>query len=295
MDNSGDMPAFDKHRVRRAFGRAAGDYDAAAVLQREVGARMIERLDVVRLEPRFVLDAGAGTGEQAELLMRRYRKARVVALDFALPMVRRARQRGRWLRRPMCLCGDLEHLPLAEGRVDLVYSNLALQWVNDLEATFRECLRVLRPGGLFVFTTFGPDTLTELRAAWAQADPQHVHVSPFLDMHDVGDALVRARFADPVMDVETLRLTYDAIDGVMRDLKAIGAANAARGRFRAMTGKGRMAAVRDAYEAFRGGDGRLPATYEVVYGHAWAPEQRVTAGETRVPVDVLRRPLPGKG
>jgi malonyl-CoA O-methyltransferase len=287
--------AFDKQRVRRAFARAAVDYDAAAVLQREVGARMMERLDVVRLEPQLVLDAGAGTGEQAEGLMRRYRRARVVALDFALPMVRRARERGRWLRRPACLCGDLEHLPLAAGSVDLVYSNLALQWVNDLEATFRECLRVLRPGGLFVFTTFGPDTLMELRAAWAQADPQHVHVSPFLDMHDVGDALVRARFADPVMDVETLRLTYEAIDGVMRDLKAIGAANAAQGRFRAMTGKGRMAAVREAYEVFRGGDGRLPATYEVVYGHAWAPEQRSTAGETRVPVDVLRRRPPGTG
>lgn len=285
--------AFDKARVRRAFGRAADGYDQAAVLQREVGGRMLERLDVVRLQPEVILDAGAGTGAQAELLLRRYRKARVLALDFALPMLWQARRRGGWLRRPGCLCGDLEHLPLADASVDLVYSNLALQWVNSLERAFAECLRVLRPGGLFVFTTFGPDTLQELRAAWARVDGDHAHVSPFVDMHDVGDILMRARFADPVMDVDRLVLTYDEVGGVMRDLKAIGAANAVQGRFRGMTGKGRMAAMRGAYDAFRDADGRLPATYEVVHGHAWAPEQRQVAGETHVPLDLVRRRRPG--
>ncbi|MEJ2575493.1 MAG: malonyl-ACP O-methyltransferase BioC [Gammaproteobacteria bacterium] len=285
---------IDKHLVRRAFGRAAADYDRAAVLQREVGARMLERLDVVRLQPKLVLDAGAGTGAQAELLLRRYRDARVLALDFALPMLQRARRRGGWRRRPGCLCGDLEQLPLVDACVDLVYSNLALQWVNGLDQVFAECLRVLRPGGLFMFTSFGPDTLKELRAAWAGVDSGYAHVSPFLDMHDVGDALMRARFADPVMDVEHLVLTYAEVDGLMRDLKSIGAANANRARFRAMTGKRRMGAMRAAYEDFRGPDGRLPATFEVVYGHAWAPAQRRSAGETRVPVEALRKRRPGE-
>jgi malonyl-CoA O-methyltransferase len=279
---------IDKERARRAFGRAAAGSDEVAVLQRAVGERMLERLDLVRLEPRVVLDAGAGTGLHTAALLRRYRKAQVLALDFALPMLQRSRRRGAWLRRPACLCADLEHLPLADASVDLLYSNLALQWVNDLAGAFREAWRVLRPGGLYMFTTFGPDTLKELNASWGQVDGA-THVSPFLDMHDVGDLLVQARFADPVMDAEWLTLTYADVTGVMRDLKAIGAANATHGRPRGMTGKGRLQALAAAYEAYRDGGGRLPATYEVIYGHAWAPEQRQCAGETRIPVEVLRQ------
>ena len=285
-----DVPAgpIDKDRARRAFGRAATAYDEIAVLQRTVGQRMLERLDLVRLQPRVVLDAGAGTGLHAADLLRRYRKAQVLALDFALPMLHQARRRGGWRRRPVCVCGDLEHLPLADASVDLLYSNLALQWVNDLAAAFREAGRVLRPGGLLMFTTFGPDTLKELNAAWAQVDGAS-HVSPFVDMHDVGDLLVQARFADPVMDAEWLTLTYPDLAGVMRDLKGIGAANATRDRPRGMTGKGRLRDLAAAYESFRAPDGRLPATYEVIYGHAWVPEQRQVAGETRISVDTLRR------
>jgi malonyl-CoA O-methyltransferase len=250
---------------------------------------MLERLDVVKLEPALVLDAGAGTGQQAEQLLRRYRRARVLALDFALPMLQLARRRGSWWRRPLCLCGDLEHLPLADGTVDLLYSNLALQWVDQLDRAFRECLRVLRPGGLLMFTTLGPDTLQELRAAWQAVDGRVTHVNPFFDMHDIGDLLVGARFAEPVMDMERLVLTYADVDGVMRDLKSIGAANATPARFRGITGKGRMAAMRAAYEQFRTRDGRLPATFEVVYGHAWAPLQRQLGGEVRVPLATVRR------
>ena len=283
---------LDKERARRSFGRAAASYDRAAVLQREVGARMQERLDYIRLAPREVLDAGCGTGVDLAGLLRRYRKARVLALDFALPMLQRARSHGGWLRRPGVVCGDLEALPLASASIDLIYSNLALQWVDDLGRAFAECRRVLRPGGLFLFSSFGPDTLQELRAAWAEVDGAG-HVSPFMDMHDVGDRLLAARFADPVMDVERLTLTYRTVDGLMRDLKAIGATNATDARPRTVTGKGRLASMRTAYERFRR-DGRLPASYEVVYGHAWAPEQAAAeagpAGdEVRIPVDRIRR------
>jgi len=271
----GDLPAIDKRQARRAFSRAAPHYDEVAVLQQEIGQRMLERLQLVRLQPQSILDLGAGTGLAIDGLMRRYPKAQLLALDFALPMLQRARRRGRLLRRPACVCGDLELLPIADASIDLIYSNAALQWSNDLEATFREFLRVLKPGGLLMFTTFGPDTLKELRLAWSAVDG-YSHVSNFPDMHDVGDALLRSRFADPVVDVDRMTLTYPDVDGLMRDLKVLGAHNVTRRRPRGLTGRGRLQAMRAAYEPFRR-NGLLPASYEVVYGHAWVPEQR-TAG-----------------
>jgi malonyl-CoA O-methyltransferase len=276
---------IDKRSARRAFDQAAADYDQAAVLQREIAGRMLERLDYVRLEPRVVLDLGAGTGYAVEALQRRYRKARVLALDFSLAMLRSASRRGSWLRRPRCVCADAEALPLADGSVDLIFSNATLQWCNDIDHTFRELLRVLSPGGLLMFTTFGPDTLKELRAAWAAADG-FSHVSPFPDMHDLGDALVRARFAEPVMDAERLTVTYATVRALMGDLKLLGARNATTGRPRGLTGRERLRAVEAAYEAHRR-DGRLPASYEVVYGHAWAPMQRPVADGVAIPISAI--------
>jgi len=284
MLNSGPI---DKGSARRSFEQAAPGYDRVAVLQREIADRMLERLDYVRLEPRLVLDLGAGTGYATEGLQKRYRKARVLALDFALGMLQQARRRGSWLKRPRCVCADVEALPLADASVDLVFSNVALQWCNDIEQTFGECLRVLKPGGLLMFTTFGTDTLRELRESWAATDG-YSHVSPFLDMHDVGDALMQARFADPVIDAERLTVTYSQVRDLMRDLKGLGAHNATSERPRGLTGRRRLAAVEQAYEVHRR-DGRLPASYEVVHGHAWAPEQRPVEGGVAIPLSAIRR------
>jgi malonyl-CoA O-methyltransferase len=278
---------IDKQQARLAFSRAAPKYDEVAVLQQEIGLRMIERLELVKMTPQSILDVGAGTGFTTAELAKRYRKANMVALDFALPMLRLARKRGSWLRRPRCVCGDLDQLPFADCSFDLIYSNAALQWSNDLEHSFSEFLRVLRPGGLLMFSTFGPDTLKELRAAWGAVD-DNSHVSPFPDMHDVGDALVRSRFAEPVMDVDRMTLTYGEVGGLMRDLKILGAHNVTSDRPRGLTGKGRMAAMRAAYEQFRV-DGLLPASYEVVYGHAWAPERMRGAGSVAIPVNEIGR------
>jgi len=278
---------IDKERARCAFSRAADSYDDAAVLQREVGRRMLERLDLVKLQPQAVLDLGCGTGEQTDRLMRRYPKAAVHALDFALPMLSHARKKGRWLRRPRCICGDMEHLPLADDSIDLICSNLSFQWASDPQLLYRECLRVLRPEGLLMFTTFGPDTLQELRSAWAVVD-DHAHVSPFMDMHDLGDILINSGYAAPVMDVERIVLTYARVDDLMGDLKNIGAHNATTRRPRGLTGRARMQSMRQAYEEFRC-DGVLPATYEVVYGHAWAPAQMPPAGDASVPLKMLSR------
>jgi malonyl-CoA O-methyltransferase len=280
---------IDKRSARRSFEQAAPDYDLVAVLQREIADRMLSRLEYIRTAPGLILDLGAGTGYAVEGLQRRFGKTRILALDFAMGMLLRARRRGTWLNRPRCLCADAESLPLADASVDLVFSNATLQWCNDVQGAFAECLRVLRPGGLLMFTTFGPDTLHELRDAWAAADG-YSHISPFLDMHDVGDALVRARFADPVLDAERLTVTYDRVRDLMRDLKVLGARNSTADRHRGLTGRRRLRTVEQAYEIHRQ-DGRLPATYEVVYGHAWAPaQQQVEGGDgVAVPVSAIRR------
>lgn len=280
MRPADDIP--DKRLARHSFGLAARQYDQAAVLQREVGDRLQQRLDLVRLEPRRVLDLGAGTGHCVDGLLSRYRKAEVVALDIALPMLLQARRRGRWLRRPRCICADAESLPFADGSFELVFSNLMLQWVVDLEAAFREVRRVLRPGGLWLFTSFGPDTLKELRASWAQVD-EYVHVNRFLDMHDVGDALLQTGFCDPVMDVERLTVTYPDAWQLMRELKMIGAHNVTTGRPRGLTGKQRMQKLVRAYQGYRI-DGVLPASYEIVNGHAWRGGH-----ELRVSVESVKR------
>jgi len=284
----------DRAQVRRAFERAAATYDGAAVLQREVGQRMAERLGVVRMQPGAILDAGCGTGAALGELHARYPDARLIGLDLALNMTLAARDRsmvaarsarsllGRVLGslapardlRPWCVCGDIASLPIKTASIDLVWSNLTLQWLGDPQKAFVEFRRALRVGGLLSFTTFGPDTLKELREAFLAAD-RATHVGRFIDMHDIGDMLVHAGFADPVMDMETLTLTYgDAID-LMRDLKAIGAHNITAGRPRGMMGRQRWRRMLAALEATRR-DGRLPASFEVVYGHAWKPEPRVT-------------------
>lgn len=263
-------PVIDKRRARKSFARAAESYDEVAVLQREIGERVLRRLDMVKMQPRYILDLGSGTGTHTGQLMKKYPKSRVHALDFALPMLRKTATQGRWLKRPLCLCGDMEQLPIRNASVELIYSNLAFQWANDLSALFAECLRILKPGGLLMFSTLGPDTLKELRSAWSAVD-ELPHVSPFMDMHDIGDSLLQSRFAEPVMDVDQLRLTYETVDQLMFDLKHLGAHNAVRGQSRGLTGKARMQAMRNTYEGFRQ-QGLLPASYEVVYGHAWAPQ-----------------------
>jgi malonyl-CoA O-methyltransferase len=262
--------------VRRAFDRAASTYDAAAALQREIADRLLERLDYIRITPLRVLDLGSGTGYATTPLRQRYAGAHLVSLDLAASMLTRARAATEpsWFKQLLSparmdwLCADGEALPLAAASVDLVFSNLALQWCNPMRL-FAEAVRVLRPGGLLLFSTFGPDTLKELRAAFTAVDGKP-HVNQFIDMHDLGDQMVRARLADPVMDMEHLTVTYTELSALLRELKDIGAHNVLPGREQGLMGKSRWARLGEAYERFRQ-DGRLPATYEVVYGHAWKP------------------------
>ncbi|WP_147653221.1 malonyl-ACP O-methyltransferase BioC [Vulcaniibacterium gelatinicum] len=272
---------FDTRHVRRAFSRAAPEYAAAARLQHEIESRLLESLDyladpaLARPVPEVVLDLGCGPGRAAAAMQRHWPKARVLALDLALPMLRQVRRHaGSWrpfARRPAPVCADLRALPLREASVDVLFSNLCLQWIEDLPAAFAELRRVLRPGGLLLVSTFGPDTLHELRAAFASADAVP-HVSPFASIAQFGDALVQAGFRDPVLDRDLLRTHYPDLPALMRELRAIGATNALAARRHTLTGKARFAAAAAAYEGFRDAAGQLPASWEVITAMAWAPE-----------------------
>jgi malonyl-CoA O-methyltransferase len=275
---------LDREAVRRSFSAAADSYDAFAFLQREVGSRMLERLDYIRAEPGVIVDLGAGTGEHTAALAKRYPRARTYGLDLAVPMLKKMRKRSGWRRPLRPVCADIQSLPFADNSVDLIFSSLAMQWCESLEQTFKEFRRVLRPGGFVLFSTFGPDTLTELRQSWAEVDDRE-HVHNFIDMHIVGDAMIQAGLAEPVMDVENLTLTYKHVYDLMRELKGIGAHNVAQARSRGLTGRKRLQALKQAYEKFRC-DGVLPASYEVVYGHAWAPVNEQSAS---VSIESLRR------
>jgi malonyl-CoA O-methyltransferase len=283
--------ALDPARVRRSFGRAAKTYDAAAVLHAQVRENLLQRLQLVSMVPSVVLDAGAGTGHASRALKRRYAKATVLALDSSLEMLIVAGKQRSWLRPFERLCAEAQALPLKDASVDLIVSNLLLQWC-DPDALFAEFRRVLTPGGLLSFSAFGPDTLRELRTAWRQVDA-HSHVHQFIDMHDLGDALVRNGFAAPVLDVERFTLEYLDVRKVAADLKSTGAHNSTVGRARGLTGARKFAAMQAAYEQFRR-DGRLPATYEVVFAHAWAPAhtaRRGPADPASVSLEELKREL----
>lgn len=277
---------LDFAEVRRAFDHAAASYDAHAVLQREVCDRLLARLDYMTLQPSCVLDVGCGTGYGLAQLRARYTEAALVAVDIAPAMLAAARDRlpqPNWTQRALArlgsaspasaqfICADMDRLPLATSSANLVWSSLALQWAHDLEATLKGFHRVLAPGGLLMFSTFGPDTLKELRAAFASIDDAP-HVNRFVDLHDIGDMLVHAGFASPVMEMEMLTLTYADLRALMRDLKGIGAHNAAAGRRRGLLGKSAWTKLEQAY-AGHCIEGRLPATFEVIYGHAWAGDK----------------------
>jgi len=258
---------FDQQRVRQAFDKAVDSYDQAAVLQKEVCRRLLEKLDVVCLSPEWVLDAGTGTGEAVKPLQKKYKKAEVVLLDLSEAMLQKAVRQGALFRKPHQVCGNIESLPFAEQSFDLLFSNLAMQWCNDLGATLMEFKRVLKPGALLQFATFGPDTLKELRSSWQKVDSA-VHVNNFIDMHDIGDALLQSGFAEPVMESEIITVNYKEVDTLMQDLRDIGANVTANGHRQGLLTHNLLKKLYEAYEVHRQ-DGVLPASYEIIYGHAW--------------------------
>ncbi len=287
---------FDRRLLGRRFGAAAQRYAAVAALQREVESRLLEGIERVTAAPSVVLDIGSGPGRATGVLRKRFRQAHVIALDIALPMLGQARKQGSWWHPVSAICADAASLPLADASIDLLFSSLCLQWVDDVPAALAEFRRVLRPGGLMLVATFGPDTLVELREAWAAADTR-AHVSHFAPMAAVGDALMAQGFRDPVLDRDVFTLSYGALDDLIGELRAIGANNARRDRSRGLAGRTAWARMRAAYDTFRDVDSRYPATYEVIYLQAVGPEpgqpRRDAAGEiATIPISAIRRRPP---
>jgi malonyl-CoA O-methyltransferase len=279
-------PGPQRNEVARAFARAAASYARADFLHAEVRARLLERLACVSLAPDTVIDLGAGPPEATLALAHRYPDARLIAFDLVPAMLGAAPQP--WAR----LAGDAARMPLADDTADLVVAGMLLHWCTDAQAVFAEVRRVLRYPGLFTFSTLGPDTLRELRAAWAQVD-EASHTLQFTDMHDIGDALLRAGFAEPVLEAEMLTVTYADTGRMIADVRDVGSADLGPRRRRTLTGRRRWRAMTAAYEALRSPEGTLPVTIEIVYGHAWSddPSRRGAADrrEIAVPLERLRR------
>jgi malonyl-CoA O-methyltransferase len=284
-----DIAEIDRRAMRAAFEKAAPFYDAAAILQQEVANRLVERMDLMSMKPVSILDAGAGTGFVSQLIAERFPKAKITALDLAFNMLKQAKNKHtfkqRWNKQFHYVHAEVENLPFADASVELVISGLTMQWCQDLPKVFKEFKRVLAPGGLLMFSSFGPDTLKELRQCWAEVDDL-AHVNAFADLHDVGDALLQSGFADPVMDMEMLTVTYKDVKTVMSDLKQIGAHNVMQGRSHNMTGKNKLQKMIQAYEQFRV-DGLVPVSHEIVYGHAWVPEKQEKNSGVVVPFEKL--------
>ena len=261
--------------MRSDFAGAAGTYDSAAVLAREVGARMAARLDLVKIAPQRIADIGCATGDGIRDLQPRYAKALPLAIDYALPMLRAVRAATPRLQRitgrgPRLVNADVRALPLAANSLGLVWSNLMLHWLDDPLPALRELNRVLEVGGLLTFATLGPDTLKQLREAALKVGAGNTAKS-FLDMHDLGDMLVAAGFGDPVMDMEMITLTYANPRAFLADQRHLGVRNALLGHQGWRDWRRLLSAwPPDA-------DGRLPATFEIVYGHAWKAEPRTIA------------------
>jgi malonyl-CoA O-methyltransferase len=289
--------AYSAPLVARSFGAASRRYDDAAKLQSLVRDELLSRLSLLRETPRAVLDLGAGTGLGASALKRAYPRARVTATDLSAAMLGQARRHSRFWRPIHCIEADARALPIESASIDLVFTNLMLQWVDPLDDALVEIRRVLRPGGLMLASSFGPLTLQELRAAWAEADVG-VHVNEFVDMHDFGSALQRAGFSEPVLDVDRHLRHYADAATLMREIKAIGAHNVHAGRRRGLTGRAALQRMNAAYERLRGTQG-LPATWQVVYAVAWAPEhardREPPPGEFHIGLEQLRGSLKKKG
>ena len=275
---------LDRQAISRGFSRAAKTYDKASILPQEINRRSMERLSYIKFDPALILDIGSGTGFALPLLQERFKQAEIIALDCVPEILECNTFPG------LKLCADGENLPMAANSVDMIFANFTLPYLNDLPRVFKEWSRVLKPDGLLMFTTLGPDSLIELRSSWAQVD-DHLRTHAFYDLHDIGDMMLKAGFKDPVLDVERITLTYQTLEHLCRDLKAQGAMNVLKDRYRGLTTQSQIQRVKEAYEVFRE-EGVLPATFEVTYAHAWGADlvSGVDAsGEVRIPVSHLKR------
>lgn len=301
---------IDLLRVRQLFARAA-EVAESGFLRREIAARMHERLELIRIAPQQVLDAGCGEGHDLSLLQKHFPQAHVTGLDASPSMLAalRVEQRGasstlnrmlgKWLPRTQdnkrgvdgsLLCGNFAELPFGPNAVDLIWSNLALHWHPQPDSVFAEWRRILRVDGLLMFSCLGPDTFKELRLAFSSVD-DYPHALAFVDMHDFGDMLINTGFSTPVMDMETITVTYDTVEKLLADARAWGG-NPLTTKRRSLIGRTQWARVLGALEQQRRPDGKLALSFEIIYGHAFRPSPNLKPSNPYPPESVIRRRNP---
>ena len=286
---------LNKKRISKDFSNAADTYDAAAIVQQEICDRALERLQMLKLEPSTILDIGSGTGKSVRGLQTQFPKSHVIASDVAMPMLMYLNQMQASLQhKASIVCCDAEKLSIKDESVDLIFSTSTFQWCEDLNLVFTECLRILKPDGVLVFTSFGPDTLKELRQSWACVDQQD-HVHQFIDMHYIGDLLLANNYTDPVVDMELITIEYQHVRQLLKDLKDTGS----RSKFdieennfsSGLMGKNKFQQFEVAYESHRQNNGLLPASYEIIYGYARKlslTNDKMPASEVRIPISQIK-------
>lgn len=273
--------------VRRRFDRAAVDFPGADFVHRHAAEGMFERMSPMLVDAGHILDAGAATGAASRALAKRFRGSRVISLDSSLPMLREARRSHARFSRIREVQADAMLPPLRTGSVDLVFANMLLPWIGDTSVFFASVARVLRTGGLFVFSSLGPDSLAALREAWQSVDDGE-HVMTFSDMHEIGDALVKCGLREPVLDVDWLTVTYDGLPSLLADLTATGSRNTLYGRRRTLTGRRTFEQLHQSLRQ-RFGDGPLELPLELVFGHAWGGGPPTPPGEHVLDVSAIGR------
>ncbi|QTS83984.1 methyltransferase domain-containing protein [Coxiella endosymbiont of Amblyomma nuttalli] len=272
--------AIDGCAVEKALATAAMTYDANAEIPNLIADRLLNRLDCIRLKPEWIMDFGVRIGYTTRILKKRYNRASIIGVESSLPML---------LKGENGVVGEYTSLPFIDHSIDLVFSNLTFHWSVNLQQTLKECRRVLKPEGLLLFSTVGPETLRELRESFSDGK-WHVHA--FYDMHDIGDMLTCLSFVDTVMDMERLTVYYESVFQLLEDLKLTGAHNAAEGRCRGLMGKMQWEGMLKSYEEKRNKNGALPVTLEVVYGHAFGTElsqYKGAEGEVFISINKIKR------
>ncbi|WP_058440135.1 malonyl-ACP O-methyltransferase BioC [Legionella brunensis] len=280
-----------KLEICNTFNKHATEYEQAAKIQNEIGQRLFERLDYLKINPRYILDLGCGPGLFTLQLKKKYPDAEIIGLDIAKNMLIEAKKKQGWWRNKWSLInGDMTSLPFATGTFDLIFANQTIHWTQPLSQVIRELNRVMNNQGCLMFSTLGPDTFKELKQAWLAAD-NYAHTNEFSDMHDVGDCLLKERFLDPVVDMELLTVHYDNLKKLLTNLKAQGVRNINQKRNEGLTGKHSWQIFEEAYQVLRTKGGKYPLTYEVVYGHAWKGEQHLVDGGTEsfIPISQIQR------
>lgn len=276
--------------IGKAFNKHATEYEKAALIQQEIGQRLFERLDFLKIEPKYVLDLGCGSGFFTAQLKKKYPKATVIGLDLAHAMLLQAKKKqGLWRKWPL-VNADMLQMPFPTGIFDLVFANQVIHWGHAMPEVFRELNRVMNTNACLMFTTLGPDTFKELKQAW-QGVNAFAHVNNFVDMHDLGDSLLAEHFLEPVVDMEFLSLHYKTLPQLVRSLKSQGVKNIHPQRNHGLTSRASWGKFEHNYSLMCTKEGKYPLSYEVVYGHAWkgATRQTVEGAETRISVSAIKR------